>query len=152
VALGCPACWHRQRFDGPSAGQLRAEILRHAAGLCEAGEGGGTGGGEAFAERLRRERVGPGDEVALLLRLADRGGRRLPPVSRPVEVLVTVPVGPAGSPRWQAQREAAGLYLETLIDAVRASLRDLPTGWFFTEEHPGVEVKIEGVALAVTRG
>jgi hypothetical protein len=59
VALGCPACWHRRRFDGPTAGAARAAVLKHAARLIEAGDAGESDEAAAFTERLRRERPRP---------------------------------------------------------------------------------------------
>jgi hypothetical protein len=105
VALACPACWHRQRFDGPAAGAVRAAVLKHAAGLIEAGVAGESDEAAAFAERLRRERPRPEDQVSLVLCLIDADGRQLRPVSRPVEALVTVPT--------QRRAELPALYLES---------------------------------------
>jgi hypothetical protein len=143
VALGCPACWHRQRFDGPSAQAVRAAVLRHAAQLLQAGDAGESDEAGAFAERLRRERPRPEDEVSLVLCLVNEAGAQLAPVTRRVEAVVHVPAG--------RRAEAAGLYLEALIDSLREALKGVPTEWFETPEYPGVAVRCEAVALTVTR-
>jgi hypothetical protein len=144
VALGCPSCWHRHKFDGPPAGQLRAEVLKHAARLLEAGGGGDTDEAAAFIQRLRSERPRAEDQVSLVLCLIDADGRQVGPVSRPVEAAVTLPAHRRG--------ELPALYLEALIDSLREALRALPTDWFRTEEYGETPVRIEALALTVARG
>jgi hypothetical protein len=143
AGLACGSCWHRERFDGPPAQAVRAAVLKHAAGLLEAGDAGESDEAAAFTERLRRERPGPGDLVSLVLCLVDGDGRQLRPVSRPVEAAVTLPVHRRG--------ELPALYLEALIDSLREALKGVPTEWFETPEYPGAAVRCEAVALAVTK-
>jgi hypothetical protein len=143
AGLACAPCGYRARFEGTPIGSLRAAALRHAAGLCAGGGPADTDEAAAFTERLRREKPGENDEVALVLCLMNEAGEQLRPVARRVEAAVTVPA--------QRRGELPALYLEALLVSLREALAGVPAGWFTVREYGDTPVKVEALALTVTK-